>query len=86
MGHMMGCLGRGYLACRTSHGGGAVGAGALPHGQSTWQLQFLKESCPSDVCRLGTLTGAQGQHAAHHTQLKRHRTQRDVRKALWYSY
>lgn len=63
--------GRWWLARRAAHGRGAVGAGALSHGQSAGQLQLqlLEEGRPDDLGRLRTLTGAPRQHAVHHTQL-----------------
>lgn len=59
----------GRLAWRPAHWRGAVGAGALPNGQPAGQLQLLEEGHGSDVGCLGTLAGAQRQHAADHTQL-----------------
>lgn len=66
---VMGFSGSRCLARGSAHGRGAVGAGALPHGQSARQLQLLEEGSPCDLSRLRTLAGAPRQHAAHHTQL-----------------
>lgn len=72
---VMGFSGSRCLARGAAHGRGAVGAGALPHGQSARQLQLLEEGSPYDLSRLGTLAGAPRQHAAHHTQLHTERKQ-----------
>lgn len=71
-----GFSGRRGLARGAAHGRRAVGAGALPHGESArhLQLQLLEEGGPYDLCRLGALAGAPRQHAVHHTQLHTEKT------------
>lgn len=68
------------LARRSAHGRGAVGAGALPHGDPAGQLQLqvLEERHPDDLRRLGTLPRTPGQHGVHHVQLRRDNTTASV--------
>lgn len=73
-----GLSGRRRLARRAAHGRGAVGAGALPHGQSAGQLQLqvLEEGGGDDLGCLWTFARAPRQHAAHHAQLQPERKTR----------